>query len=680
MNVTQAYAEKATDVIHSLHPEWSRGLILEQVHHILKECKLDPTVNMDNNITGDNVDITLSKLVGWIENANPVVSGNATFYVQPTELRSPTSDMLLGLKKGRKAVKNEMFKYPPGSSEYQEKDLDQQNKKVIMNAEYGGSGNPKAAFYNKYSPAATTLMAQSIITTMAAFFEGYIGDNHKFFHLNECIDWINDVCKKDMPIQKWIYHPTIKEVKDQVTKHFITLYPGDLRIIYGYIESLTEDQLTYVYYANNFKALIKNHQKMRMLLFDILNKLPNLEAAEGEVPDAYKNQFNDPNEDNVNAYNKWMSAQMFLNPYKIPECISAEMKELIDIMTQYVYVEYITPDSIVKLNNHKRNTVLLVDTDSNMINANIFVSYVLDEIFPGKLFGRKRIYDDMILVNVLAACLSESVSRILKYYCKCHHIDDEAAKELTMKNEFMFRMFFLMQTKKRYAASIVLREGNIIIPFKPEIKGMDFIKAGVTIDVSKRFEKMLCDHILFSDTLELHELMQDIKDFECEIYDDLHAGGMKFLKQAQLKPENGYKNIKKAWSLPVFKGSMIWNELFPEQKIYSLDRVYILKLAVSGASDLEKIKNKYPEAYNLAMAKIFLSPKSEIVNAGMKYICIPNSAKRIPEWIIPLIDVDVIISDTISVFRSILDALGIEEMGFKTPNGTASITSCLISI
>ena len=364
----------------------------------------------------------------------------------------------------------------------------------------------------------------------------------------------------------------------------------------------------------------------------------------------------------------------------MPECIKEPLGHFIDLMHQYVYVEYITPDSIMKLNNHKRNTVLLVDTDSNMLNADMFAQFVLSEIFHDESFGRSRMYNEMIMVNVLASTIDRGVASMLDYYGRCHNMNEEARKELTMKNEFLFRMFFLMDKKKRYAASIVLREGNIIIPFKPEIKGMDFIKAGVTLEVSKRFEKILCDNILFADKIDLHEMMRELKQFEREIYDDLGKGGLTYLKQQQFKDENGYKNIQKAWSLPVFRGVMAWNELSDEQKIYPLDRVHILKLAVDGPSDLECIRHTYPKEYEKAMMRIFISERPEIVKCGMKYLCIPTSVKKIPEWIIPLINKELIVSDTISVFRSILNALNIEEMEFKTPTGKASITSCLISI
>lgn len=684
MGVKRDYLRAAVDTITKMHPEFKEDDVEKIVSRIIKERFVDPTITMDNNVTGENKTITLSGLCNWIDQRNPVVSGNATFYMQPAEMLSPTSNMLRSLKKGRKMVKKEMFKYKPGSDEYAALDLDQMNKKVIMNAEYGGSGAPTAAFYTKYSPAATTLMAQSIITTMAAFFESYVGDNQKFFNINECFDWMNKVCEKNEKIPNWVLRPTTKEVSDRICHHFYMLNPRDVPYIENYVRSCTPDQQVYLYYANNIKAFIRNHVNMRQLLVTVLSSLPNYQAAVGKLPDEFEGQFESPEK-----YNKWISNEMFLNPYSIPKCIESPMNEFIETLNKFVYVEYITPDSIVKLNNHKRNTVLLVDTDSNMINADIFVSFVINELFPGENFGRPKMYNEMILVNVLAASIDRCVIKMLDFYGRTHHMDEPSRAELTMKNEFMFRRFFLMKTKKRYAASIVLREGNIIIPFKPEIKGLDFIKAGVTEDVTKKFQKMLEDHILFSDELELHEMMKELKAFEDEIYHDLRSGGTRFLKPQMYKAEGAYKKIvdsegrvvgSKAWSLPVFRGAAVWNELYPKQKINSLDRVKLIKLTCTGLSDLEPVKRKFPEEYNQIVAKIFMSNKRDIQSCGLRVIAIPTGMKQIPEWIIDLIDYDLIISDVISSFRSVLESLEIEETSYKTPNGSANITSCLISL
>lgn len=685
MGIKKDYLDAVTMTVMRIDPSLDKDRVEKIVSRMMKQYMRDPTIIMDNNVTGDGATITLSEMCNWIEKRNPVVSGNATFYRQPSELLSPTSNMLRALKKGRKAVKKEMFQYKPGSDEYEMLDLTQQNIKVIMNAEYGGSGAPTAAFYTKYSPAATTLMAQSIITTMAAFFEGYVGDNQKFFHVNECYDWMNHVVRKtDQKIPKWVQQPTAEQVLKRIVQHFYMFNISDYECLKQYIYHCTDEELVYLFYANNMRGFIQDHPQVQKLIFTILETLPKLQAATKEVPDEYKDRF-----ENADKYNKWLSKEMFLDPYSIPDCIKDPMEKLITIFMQFIYVEYLTPDSIIKLNNHLRNTVLLVDTDSNVINADLFVSFVTKTIFPGVTFGRPSMYNEMILVNVLAACLDRCVINILDYYGRMHHMDKESRAELTMKNEFMFRRFFLMTTKKRYAASIVLREGNIIIPFKPEIKGMDFMKAGVTDEVSDRFANMLKEHILYSDELELHELMRDLKAFENEIYHDLRKGGVKFFKQQMYKAEEGYSKIKdangkvigtKAWSLPVFRGSAVWNEIYPAQRIYSLDRVKIVKLSVTGPQDLERIKKKFPKEYKLVIDKVFNSQNPEIQKAGLKVICIPASVTTVPDWIVELINYDITVSDVIASFRSVLEALKIEEIYFKTPNGNANVTSCLISL
>ena len=678
MGVKKDYINNMVDIIKRMNPDLDEDDIKKAVSSVVKQELKDPTITMDNNVTGEYHEITLTKMCEWIDRTNPVISGNATFYCQPEVLESPTSNMLRSLKKGRKTVKNEMFKYNPNSDEYSMLDLDQYNKKVIMNAEYGGSGAPTAAFYTKYSPAATTLMAQSIITTMAAFFESFIGDNQKFYHINECFDWMNRVLLKKDKVPKWIMVPTVKDVVNRISHHFDIIGIDDYKTLDLFISTCNRDELVYLYYANNIKEFISRHLNVSTLIGKILSTLPLLEAAEKEVPDQYKNNFvSDDFSRDVDKYNKWVSQEMFLDPYKIPECIKSYMNDLKNLVTQFVYVEYITPDSIVKLNNHLRNTVLLVDTDSNIINADIFVEFVIKELYPGEKFGRPSLYNEMILVNILASLLSECVASLLDYYGRCHNMNKEARAELTMKNEFLFRRLFLMKTKKRYSSSIVLREGNIMIPYKLEIKGMDFIKAGVSDEVSNRFTKMLEDHVLFSEDIELHQLMKDLKKFESEIFHNLKMGGTAYLKKQQFKAEGAYK---KPWSIQVYKGTAIWNILNPQNKINSLDRVSILKTIVSKPEDLEIIKHQFPKEYDKVMNNIYNSSNPDIQKIGIKIIAIPNTVKKIPAWLLPLVDYDIIVSDVISSFRSVLDALNIEEMYYKTPNGNANIVSCLVSL
>ncbi|MBD5584732.1 MAG: hypothetical protein HDQ88_06590, partial [Clostridia bacterium] len=652
MGLKSAIVDDYTKVTMMLYPDLDEGEVHKTVESLIKQYMKDPTVVMDNNVTGENFDTTFSKLIGWVDKRNPVVSGNATFYCQPTEITSPTSGMLRQLKANRKAVKKEMFSHSPDSYEYNHLQLLQLLIKVIMNAEYGASGSKGAAFYTKYSPPATTLMAQSIITIMAAFFEGFLGDNQWYYSINEMFDWMNRVCEKEEAVASWVYVPTVDEVVKRLCKHLRQGNADAFKAVRRYVENCTDNQKVYLYYANNFRDFFMRNKQPQDILKKVLKKLPYYEAAVDTIPDVGK-AFSSPNE-----YNKWMSKEMFLDPYNIPEVIKGEIGELQELLHQYCFVRYITPDSIQKLNNHERNTVLLVDTDSNIINADLFTSFVTDDLFGGETFGRDRLYSDMILVNVLAACLDTCIGDLLDYFGQTHNMDPTARKELGMKNEFLFRTLFISLVKKAYGASIVLREGNIMIPFKSEIKGFTFIKNEVSDEVTKVLSKTFEDNVLLNEEVDLHQLLQDIEDFQKEIYDDIHSGGVRFLKAKQFKPAHAYKDkIDKdgkkqagAWFQQIYKASNAWNILNPDEQIYPLDKVRLLKLAITSEDDVEKIKDKFPDMYRRIKEDIFHSPDQNVVNAGLKVIAIPTKLKQIPEWIREFIDYDIIISDNISSF------------------------------
>lgn len=691
MGIKADYLERSVDTILRLDPSLDREAVAGIVKPYLAKKLADPSIVMDNNVTGDNFKITLTELCNWMTKARPVVSGNATFYQQPEVIRSPASTMIRSIKKKRKRLKGKLWTLDEMSDEYRLTDLSQQNVKVVINAEYGGSGAPTAAFYTKYSPAATTLMAQSVITTMAAFFEAFVGDNAAFYHLNDCLDWLNCVVetKRESPA-KWVQVPSADETFQRILGKFVQFNPDHYDLLRRYIDNCSEAERVYIYYANNTADFIRRHPRAQRLMRDILTKLPNLEASE-TIPPEFTGTFS-----KVKDYNKHVAKLMFMNPYEQPDAIKDELTAFGDDIIRYCFVEYLTPDSIVKLNDRYRNTVLLVDTDSNIIHADLFIRFILDEIFAGETFGRRSLYNDMIVGNVLASILSIGVARILDAYARKHFVENEEDRnEFVMKNEFYFRVLFMMKTKKRYSSSIVLREGNIMIPFRSEIKGMDFVKAGVADEVTRRFTKIIEDNVLFSDELNLHGLMRDFRAFEKEIEEDLRAGHTTYLKNQNYKTIGAYRN---PWQLQTFKAVMAWNAVNPDKPIFSLSKIKLAKLIVTGPDDLRLIADDYPEMYrrcidNIFNAKVDIRPgmtqaqrdfaeksAAEMIKAGMKVIAIPAEARAIPEWIRPLLDYRTLVADVCNSFRSATESFEIDDIPLKTPNGKIKLTTGLISI
>ena len=99
MSVISEYVSQTADIILKMYPDLDKNDVDETIRSIIRERIKDPSINIDNNVTGDNRDITLTSLCNWIDKAKPVISGNATFYQQPSTLKSPTSNMLKNILK-----------------------------------------------------------------------------------------------------------------------------------------------------------------------------------------------------------------------------------------------------------------------------------------------------------------------------------------------------------------------------------------------------------------------------------------------------------------------------------------------------------------------------------------------------------------------------------------------------
>ena len=219
-----------------------------------------------------------------------------------------------------------------------------------------------------------------------------------------------------------------------------------------------------------------------------------------------------------------------------------------------------------------------------------------------------------------------------------------------------------------------------MIPFKLEIKGMDFIKAAVSETVTKQFTNILRDNILFSEKPNLHGLMNDSKKFEKIIYQSILNGETEFFKTQVYKDAKGYKNADDAWRLQVYRGVAVWNELYPLNKIYSLDRVKIIKLKVKNQTDLNQIRSIDPQIYDDILTKIFNSLNPSLVKAGLEVIAVPLSLKKLPPWLIQLVDKEITISDIMSSFGSVFRVLQIETTRVNTVNNKAVLYTPIIAI
>ena len=191
--IVERYQQRVADMYLRTHPNIDPALVRSKVSEIvLRRLKNIPCI-MHNNMTHETIESTMIDTFEWIENRNPIISGNGTFFKQHSEYLAPTVKMLEKLQLNRKKKKKEMYGYQKGSVQYTNCNIGQLSIKVIMNADYGGSGTPLSPFYSCYLPPATTGSAKNITTSLICCLE-FISENNnqwsKLNNINELYDLV----------------------------------------------------------------------------------------------------------------------------------------------------------------------------------------------------------------------------------------------------------------------------------------------------------------------------------------------------------------------------------------------------------------------------------------------------------------------------------------------------------
>lgn len=714
------YKKHMLSVMKNIFPDIEEKYIEKSIDDLITENLCNPKVELDNNFTGENRKTTLLSVLDWILDRKPIIAGNGTFYKNQYEAINPIAKMLKDFLSQRKFFKKEMFKIEDITS-YKYKDLDrsQQNEKVNCNSYYGASGAKSSAFYSKWSGPATTLTAQSVISTTETLFEGFIADNYQFINLTECIEWCRKVlkyAKEQGELDSFIQLRTSGDLVHRLLNHIIDTEEDDEEILYQYIDSLSDEEITILYYKNNMMEFIKDHDYIQDLILTIFRDVENLEYADEE--DEFwmsKLSLNKYREEFVGKtgkdWNKFVNKQYFMDPNDVPESIASPMYELSQLMMKYVYVKYMAIDRIYRLRNFKRKVVTVIDTDSNILSLDTIVEFLMDDVVRYETFGRDFTNNIFICINMLAYIITDAVTDILLTYGEYSNVPEEFRPLYNMKNEFLFLKLVIGQAKKRYMSRISLREGNLINPPKYDIKGFDFKKASCSEYAEEVYMRLIKKFILDPDEVDIRAVIIELNKFKNEIITSIKNGERTYLPNASAKELGAYKNPESEQSV---RGVLAWNLLFPENTIELPSKVSLLKLNIFKEEDIAGLKDTYPEYYDIIMNNIFNDTTGIFVQRtwdngidyvslgdkefykkipkkyqskykslgakewnkfvdemnesgkevykgewiynkrGMQVLAIPSNAK-IPEWIQPYIDYSTLVNNILSPFKPVLE-------------------------
>lgn len=705
------YKDDMIKSIMRMNSEWRIDDIERELDAMILEQFQNPMVTLDNNYTEEQRDTTLLSVFDWVIERKPLIAGNATFYKNQYEAQNPIAEMLDNFLITRKKYKKKMFSVEnTESKEYKDYDRKQGNEKQNANSYYGASGAPSSAFYSLWSGPATTYSAQSVISSAMNFFEAFLADNYAFIDSSELIHWMNQIIDKPTKVDDYIIPRSKDETFKRLYDKIIDKKDGDKELLKGYVNSLTDDEATLLYYKNNLIEFIDSHKMIQNVFLTIMRTTKTLEKIDEENQTCLNSI--DTNGMSIKEWNKCVEIEGFMNPNNPPDSIKSELEILKTEIMKYVYVEYLSFDRIYRLRNFKRRVVTVIDTDSNILSLDILCEWLLDHVIKGDDFGRDKDRNAFIIVNTITYVITEAIKRIMLFYGENSNIPEEYRPRYSMKNEFFMPLLIIGLTKKRYISKIVLREGNLLNPPKNDVKGFDFKKATCSEYAEKRFMSIIKKYIVKPEEIQLREINRELMEFEKEIKESILSGDRMFLPNGSAKELQAYKDPASEQSI---RGALAWNILNPDNGIEFPSKVSLVKMNIFTEEDMEPLKESNPEVYETILDKIFhdesgifvtkkyisdevtyinpnqqdwlkLVPKKykakfknktiqdwnefvdsydfdspgnnvkghyEIKSRGLQVLAIPSNG-RIPDWAIPYIDINTMINDIISPFKSVL--------------------------
>ena len=538
-------------------------------------------------------------------------------------------------------------------------------------------------------------------------FESLLANNAKFGSFDEIMVFIDNVIT-ETPIRKYNDNEVLNSnIPVELVFNKLILTCGyncympsleEANLLWDILNKIKQSDLNRIYYKNNMFEFFENEVPLTVLK-DILGSL--------ESP--------------------------FLDPNSAPKEIELKLDTLTDLVKEYVYYQYQVIDKIERVERLIREVVVVVDTDSCMINLNPWYKFIEDKVkycnfkiknyeidalnivgnddinhvtdmketdtefvydFQNEeIVEQKRLINPIIIIpedglrHSIINIMVYMITKILRVYFDRismlnNTINDEHPKSLMiMKNEFLFKHILLTIVKKHYASHIEVQEGHVIpnnMDAKLDVKGLEIDKTTLPESTRNQLKKILYEDILNVDNVNQLKILSDIAILERKIIDAIMNGSIEYYKPVRIKSIDNYKAPERIQGV---KGAIIYNELKDESEptinLNQQNSLLIIKtkinLNILEDSKLKTINiskfNKFKELLINDKFKLFTDAKSNINSREINSIAIPDNIS-VPKWIFEFIDYNTIIKDNISSFP-------IESVGFTKLNTKSAYSGIL---
>ena len=608
------------------YPNADEKVLRKVLLDVAQEHTKNHNAYLHNDYQDDmRINTDLLKLYDWYYKNRPIAAGHGTFFYNQNVKKSPIQNVIDGRIAARKEYQKIRDTYigPNGdtsSYEYQYFEMMQMEAKVKINAIYGAFGAKTFQLYNIYTASSTTGTAQSLISTTAMAFEAFLNNAVKFKSLGELVTMVGNVLEKDehnLTIDGLTPITDPEMVYNLWKNQFESYSPAYEPVIRNLLRHRSVEDLTRLYYNNNLFAFIENDMIMRRLvrIYDVTTE--------------------------------------FRNPNNVPDNIKDDLEFIWEYCREFVFYNHAYTEQINRLKHDPRTRVILIDTDSNVINIKPWVDWTREKVWIRSTSVMNETDMQFSSVNILAYLVTRMARELLDRYANDCNVLPQYHKRLNTRNEFYFPKILLANVKKRYIGSIKLREGKQVN--KIELKGHDFKKAGVNANIEKELMDIIKRDIIDDPLVNVVQLMTDTAKLENNIRDSIKRRERTYLVRMNCKVARSYAE---PYSQGAFTGPILWNLLNPENLIMIPDKCDVVFISIPNERVLdEKLAPKFPKEAEIIRRNIFHGEIEQFKRNGVSYLALPNDDSKIPEWVYPVLDEERIVTRNMGTFYPVLKAL-----------------------
>jgi len=497
--------------------------------------------------------------------------------------------------------------------------------KIFANSIYGVLGNKMFVLYNIFNAEAITKKGQNMITNCYYAFEEFLYNNIKFITEYDFVRYVDNIISEE-------YEFEIDDIIDirankkmlknkMINKFYNPKKPSNIEIVNSVVKNLTDEEVQKVYYKNSFIEFIRNKKITKLWKKVLVNDV------------------------------------QFRNPNKVPEELSASLTKIWNYCHCFVFYKHMIPETRTKFKKYGRKAVILVDTDSNMINLNPFYEFLCEHLD----LSLEDMETQYKTINAISYVVVEMVNEYLDYFSASSGIQDEKYWRLKMKNEFFMGLMLLTKGKKNYVALMLLQEGKELLE-KDQVllKGISIKKTTVNKNTATFLSNVLEHRILRKKQFSSKDVLNDLEELADNIRYSFEEGEKTYMTPSTCKNPERYDF---PYRIAQLRGALVWNRLYPKKEITFPAQLNTVKLDCDTLEKLDVIKKDYPKEYKIIKEVVFSNP--EMAHYGFVIFSMPKSENFIPEFIRPLIDLDTIVTDNLKNFLPLSEAIGINSIYSK---------------